>query len=189
MATIPNRIAAQWWVVLVRALVAIAFGILIFAAPLHAVAALIIVFGAYAFVDGILNVVTALRFAHPDSGNWWAILAQGIVGIAIGLVTFFLPGLTAATLGLLFAFWSILTGAFEVVAAFRLRKNVPGEIFLIISGILSILIGVWLAANPAFALLAATWLIGFYALLAGFSLVALAFRLRSLHVRDAQRAA
>lgn len=181
-----SRIAAHWWVPLVRGIVAVIFGVIIFAHPLSSVFAFVVLFGAFAFVDGILNIMTALRFAHPDSGRWWASLAEGIIGVLIGIVTFFVPGLTAVTLGLLIAAWAIVTGVLEIVAAFRLRRDVPGEIFLILAGVLSVVVGMWLIVFPVAGLLALTWLIAAYAIVGGIALIVLAFRLRSMGSRAAR---
>jgi len=103
---------------------------------------------------------------------------QGIIGIAIGLITFFLPGLTAVTLGYLVGIWAIVTGVLEVVAAFRLRRDVPGEIFLFIAGALSFIVGIWLVAFPIAALIALVYLLAIYAIVGGIALIVLAFRLR-----------
>jgi uncharacterized membrane protein HdeD (DUF308 family) len=172
------QLAAHWWIPLVRGIVAILFGVVIFAFPFSALGLFVIFFGAFVFADGVLNIFTALRFAHPSSGNWWMVIVQGLFGIGIGVVTFFWPGLTAATLGTLVALWAVVTGILEIVAAFKLRQNVAGEVFLIISGVLSVIIGLWLFLFPIVALLALTWLIGAYSIVGGVALIALAFRLR-----------
>jgi uncharacterized membrane protein HdeD (DUF308 family) len=166
---------------LVRGLIAIVFGIVLFAFPISAVAALVILFGAYAFVDGVLVIVQAFRFAHPDTGRWWWLLAQGIAGILIGVITFFYPGITAGTLAILIAFWAIITGGFEIGAAIRLRRDVPGEIFLIVSGVLSIVLGALLFLFPLAALLTVVWLLAAYSIIAGVALIALALRLRGMN--------
>ncbi|MBC5798635.1 MAG: HdeD family acid-resistance protein [Candidatus Eremiobacteraeota bacterium] len=173
------RITSHWWVPLLRGVVAVIFGVVILLYPISSIFVLVVLFGAFMFVDGILNVVTALRFAHPDTGHWWAILVQGIVGIAIGLITFFLPGLTAITLGFLVGIWAIITGVLEVVAAFRLRRDVSGEIFLFIAGVLSFIVGIWLVAFPVAALVALVYLLAIYAIVGGIALIVLAFRLRA----------
>jgi uncharacterized membrane protein HdeD (DUF308 family) len=171
-------IAAHWWIPLIRGIVALLFGAVIFAFPFPAIGVFVIFFGAFVFADGVLNIFTSLRFAHPKSGSWWMVLVQGIVGVAIGVATFLWPGLTAATLGTLVALWAVVTGVLELAAAIRLRQNVPGEYFLIISGVLSIVVGGWLFIFPIVGLLALTWLIGAYAIFGGVALIALAFRLR-----------
>jgi len=176
-----SSLTLHWWMPLVRGLIAIVFGIVLFAFPISAVAALVILFGAYAFVDGVLVIVQAFRFAHPDTGRWWWLLAQGIAGILIGVITFFYPGITAGTLAILIAFWAIITGGFEIGAAIRLRRDVPGEIFLIVSGVLSIVLGALLFLFPLAALLTVVWLLAAYSIIAGVALIALALRLRGMN--------
>jgi uncharacterized membrane protein HdeD (DUF308 family) len=179
-----RTVTNHWWVFLLRGLVAVLFGIFAFVFPVSTAAAFVIIFGAYALVDGVLTIVTALRAAHPDSGRWWWLLVEGIVGIAVGVLTFFEPGITALALGFLVAGWAIATGIFEVAAAFRMRKDVPGEILFFVTGLLSIALGVILAIHPFTGLLAAVYLIGAYAILAGVVLTALAFRLRARRSHD-----
>jgi len=175
-----QSLTSHWWLVLLRGLVAFAFGVLAFIYPLPAAAAFVILFGAFALVDGLLVAVSALRFAHPDRGQWWAMLLQGIVGIGIGAVTFFYPNITWIALGYLVAVWAIATGIFGIGAAIRMRQDVPGEIFLFFVGLLSIAAGIVLAMSPVLALVAWVWVIAIYACVAGVALVALSFRLRSL---------
>jgi len=163
-----------------RGLVAVAFGVVAFLYPISTAAAFVIIFGAYALVDGLLTIVAALRLAHPDRGRWWAMLLQGIIGVAAGVFTFFWPFVTAWALGLLVAVWAIATGVFEIGAGVRLRKDVPNEILLILVGILSLALGVFLATRPFAALLASVFVIGAYALVAGVVLIVLSFRLRGL---------
>lgn len=177
-----TRVYAHWWAPLIRGIVSILFGIAIWIFPQSSVYAVVIFFGAFAFVDGTLNIVTAVRFAHPETGRWWAILVQGIVGIAIGVITFLNPAITAATLGFLVAIWAVITGVLEIVAAIRLRQDVPGELLLFLVGGLSLVVGIWLFAHPIVAVLYLTWLIAFYAIFGGIALVALAFRLKSKHL-------
>ena len=110
-----SSLTLHWWMPLVRGLIAIVFGIVLFAFPISAVAALVILFGAYAFVDGVLVIVQAFRFAHPDTGRWWWLLAQGIAGILIGVGVCLLP--FAETIPLAFAvmaFVGICSGIFVV---------------------------------------------------------------------------
>jgi len=177
-APVPSSLTSHWWMPLLRGLLAIVFGAVLFAFPISAVAALVILFGAFALVDGILAIVQALRFAHPNSGRWWWLLAQGAAGILIGVVTFFYPGITAGTLALLIAAWAVITGGFEIATAIRLRRDVPGEIFLIVAGLLSIVLGALLFLFPLAALLTVVWLLAAYSIIAGAALIALALRLR-----------
>jgi uncharacterized membrane protein HdeD (DUF308 family) len=180
LAPTVQNIASHWWVPLVRGVISIAFGIVLFAYPISAVGVFVLFFGAFAFVDGVLAIVQALRFAHASSGRWWLQLLSGVAGIIIGVITVVYPAITALTLALFIAAWAIVTGVFEIGAGIRLRKDVPGEIFMIAAGLLSIVLGGVLFLFPLAALLAWVWVVATYALIAGFVLIMLAFRLRSL---------
>ena len=156
---------------------AILFGLLTLVVPGLTLAALVLLFGAYALVDGIFNIVAAIR-RRPDGPPWWALLLEGLVGVAAGLVTFLLPGLTAATLVYIIGAWAIITGVLEIVAAVRLRQQLTGEWWLVLSGVLSVVFGVLVMLRPAAGALAIVLWIGAYAIVFGALLLALAFRLR-----------
>ena len=175
----PILSGIHWWALALRGVFAILFAILTFAVPGLTLAVLVILFGAYAFVDGIVAIVSAVRAAHGH-GRWGAFLVEGIVGIIAGLVAFFLPLPTLAVLIYMVAAWAIVTGVLEIAAAFRLRRHVRGEWLLVLAGIASVIFGILVFVAPiAGALVIALWL-GAYALLFGILLIALSFRLRSL---------
>jgi len=174
-----QKITAHWWLFLIRGIIAILFGITAFAYPGITAAIFVFLFAGYVAADGILTLVAAVRFSHPESGRWWWMLIQGVLGIAIGVITILYPYVTAFALGILVAVWAIATGLTEIAAAWRLRKDIPNEIFLIVVGVLSVLVGIYLSIFPAVALLSLVWVIAFYAIFAGILLIALAFRLRS----------
>ncbi|MGP6158013.1 MAG: HdeD family acid-resistance protein [Vulcanimicrobiaceae bacterium] len=178
-----HRIAEHWYIPLIRALIAILFGVIVLVHPVAAVATFVLLFGAFAFADGIVSIVSAFRFAQPSTGRWWWMLAQGVVGILVGLIAFFWPISAAWALSILIAAWAFSTGVLELGAAFRLRRDVPGEIFLAISGVLSILLGIAFVILPGAALLTLVFVVGFYAIVAGVALVVLSIRLRSLMSR------
>lgn len=177
-----HRLASHWWVVLVRGLIGIAFGIFALIYPAATVLAFVVLFAAFAFVDGLFVLVAALRFPHPEGGRWWWMLLQGIAGIAIGVLTYLWPGITLLALALLIAAWAIVTGVLEIGAAFNLRREIAGEILLIIAGVLSILLGLAFAVFPGLGLLFSVYFFAAYALIAGVALVALSFRIRNLRV-------
>ena len=180
MDTVVNAdtLAHNWWAVLFRGIVAVVFGVVTFAAPGISLAVLVLLFGAYAFVDGIFGIASALR-RRGESDHWGLLLLEGMAGIAAGVVTMFWPGLTAFVLLYLIAAWAIVTGAFEVAAAIRLRKIISGEWLLVLSGLASVGLGALLVAYPGPGALAFVLWIGAYAAVAGVLLIALAFRLRS----------
>ncbi len=171
-------IAKNWWSLALRGLVAILLGILTFALPGITVSALVLLFGAYALVDGILNLAGAWRRSRLHE-RWGALLIEGLVGVIVAIITFAWPAITAFALVIVIATWAIVTGIFEITAAFRLRKHIAGEWLLALIGVVSILFGALLLAAPLTgALVIALWF-GGYAVVFGILLLALAFRLRS----------
>ena len=173
-------LARNWGAIAIRGVAAILFGVLTFVVPGLTLTALVLLFGAYALVDGMFNIIAAVRRRAGDP-PWWLLLLEGIVGVTAGVVTFVLPALTAATLVYIIAAWAIVTGVLEIVAAIRLRKEVKGEWLLILNGALSLLFGAVLLALPGAGLLVIVWWIGAYAIVFGILLIALAFKLRGRH--------
>jgi uncharacterized membrane protein HdeD (DUF308 family) len=171
-----HELARNWGWIALRGVLAILFGIIAVASPGSAFAALVILFGAYAFVDGIFALVALLRGAGKD--RFWVLVLEAIVGIGIGVLTVARPAATALALLYYVGIWAILTGILEVVAAIRLRKEITGEFWLGLAGVLSIAFGVLLFATPEAAALALTLWIGAYAIVFGVMLLLLAFRLR-----------
>ncbi len=169
----------NWWIVLLRGVLAIVFGVLAVIWPDITLLALVTLYGAYALVDGGFGIAAAIFGGDATRGNRLWLVLGGILGITAGVATFVWPAITALTLLYLIAAWAIVTGAFGILAAVQLRKTMRGEWAMIGSGILSILFGVLLIIWPASGALAVTWLIGVYALLFGVLLCVLAFRLRN----------
>ena len=182
METLEGRIVGMfhrgWWMLLLRGIAAILFAVLTWFNPGISLAALVILFGAYAFVDGIIAIVMAFR-GRKFAGNWWVMLLAGLVGIGVGVVTFLSPGITALALLYYIAFWAIVTGLLEVMVAIRLRKEISNEWLLVLAGIASIAFGVLLAARPGAGALAVLSIIAAFAFVFGILLVVLAFRARS----------
>jgi uncharacterized membrane protein HdeD (DUF308 family) len=170
-----NDLARHWWVIGLRGLAAIIFGILAFVWPGMTLAVLVLLFGAYALVDGILDIIVAVR---GDAPHRVMLVVEGVVGILAGLAAFAWPGLTALVLLYIIAFWAIVTGVLEIVEAIRLRRAISNEWALIIGGVLSVLFGIVLLAAPGTGALAVVFIIGAYAVIFGIALLGLAWRLR-----------
>ncbi len=174
-----DSLSHNWWVVVLRGLAGMTFGLVTFFAPGISLAALVLVFGAYAFADGVLAIISAIRRERPGD-RWWMFLLEGIAGIAAGVVTLIWPGITALVLLYVIAAWALVTGVLEIAVAIRLRKAIKGEWLLILSGILSVALGVMLVLWPGPGALALVIWIGAYAFVFGALLLALGLRLRSL---------
>jgi uncharacterized membrane protein HdeD (DUF308 family) len=174
LSTILQR---YWWMILIRGILAILFGILVFTWPGITLLSLVLVFGAYALVDGIANVVTAIG-GRREQEHWWVLLLLGLAGVALGVLTFLNPGITALVLLFYIAVWAIVTGLLQIVAAIRLRKEIEGEFWLALAGAASVALGVLLIARPGEGALAVLWIIGAYAILFGVVLLILAFKAR-----------
>jgi uncharacterized membrane protein HdeD (DUF308 family) len=170
-----EMLSRKWWVVALRGVLAIGFGIVALLYPGITLLALALVFGAYTFLDGVFAIGAA--FGHGGREAVWYVL-DGIFGIAVGLATFFYPNITAQALVYLIGLWAILTGIFEVVAGFELP--VSRDWLLALAGAASIVFGVLVFVNPGSGALAIVWLIAVYALVFGVTLLALGIRLRGL---------
>jgi uncharacterized membrane protein HdeD (DUF308 family) len=172
-----NTLARNWWALSLRGVLAIAFGIIALMWPGLTLGVLILLFGVYAFVDGILAIVSAVRAARRHA-RWWPVAFEGMLGIAAGVIAFLVPRAAAWAVILTVSVWALITGVLEIVAAVRLRKLVRGEWMLGLSGLLSIIVGLLLLVWPATGLLALVWMLAFYAILYGALLLALSIRLR-----------
>jgi uncharacterized membrane protein HdeD (DUF308 family) len=173
-----DALARNWWLILLRGVLSIAFGVLAFVWPGITLFTLVILYGAFAFVDGVVSLVAAVRGGTP-APRWWLALV-GVFGIAAGLLTLFWPQITALVLLLFIAAWAIVTGILEIVGAIRLRHEIEGEWWLIASGVLSVTFGVLLVLWPGAGALAMVLVIGSFAILLGILLIGFALRLRKL---------
>lgn len=171
-------LAKNWWSLVIRGLVAILLGIVTFAWPGITVAALVLVFGAYALLDGVFSLIGAWRAVRSHE-RWGALVFEGIAGIITAALTVLWPAITALALVYIVAAWALVTGCLEIAAAVRLRQYVSREWLLILSGIASIIFGIFTLLVPVIGALAIAMVIGVYAMVFGVLLIALGFRLRS----------
>jgi uncharacterized membrane protein HdeD (DUF308 family) len=173
-----TTLAAQnWGMFVLRGVLALAIGVLAFAAPAPTLAALILVFAAYAIVDGILAIAFG---AVAPGGTRWLLVIGGILAIAVGVYTLVSPQVTAVALVLLIGVFAIVRGVAEAGTAIWLRNVIESAWLYVLSGIVSIVFGAFLIVAPGDGALAVVYLIGFYALFAGVMYVAIGLRLRGL---------
>ena len=169
----------NWWVIALRGLMGIVVGIIAFVMTLPTMIAIDWLFGAYAFLDGLFNLVSVWRQGRDRP--WWAMALEGVLGIGVGITSFIWPGITALALVYLVAAWALVTGVLEIVAAIRLRKEIKGEWMLALSGVLSLSLGVLFAIAPDAGAVSLVWLWGAYTAAFGILLIWLSFRLRARH--------
>lgn len=186
LVTDVNGFASNWWIILLRGVATILVGLFLIWVPALSLAGLVLVFGAFAFVDGILALVTAIG-KRRQSNRWGAVVLEAAAGIGIGILTFLWPGVTLIALVYLIAAWAIITGAFELTAAVKLRKVIVGEWLLGLSGIASIVFGILIWLFPGAGAIVLTIWLGAYAIVFGVLLTILGLRLRSWVKREAPR--
>lgn len=169
----------SWWILIIRGVAAILFGVVAFIWPGLTGLVLVVAFGAYAVVDGVFAVVMGIsRLGHSSRG--WAFLVEGLLGIGVGATALLLPNVLAVALIYLIAAWAVITGIFEIVSAVQLRKEITNEWALGVGGLLSILFGLLVMFQTATGGLALVWILGGYAIAFGILLIVVGIRLRGV---------
>jgi uncharacterized membrane protein HdeD (DUF308 family) len=170
-------LARNWWAFVIRGAAAVLFGLLALALPGTAMLSLVLVFSAYAAVDGVFAITAALRAAQAHE-RWGFLALEGVVDILAAIVAFAWPGLTVILFVTVIAVWALLTGCLLLVAGFRVDAD-HGRVWMIFAAITSILFGMSLLVAPLVGALVLTWWIGAYALIFGGAMLVLALRLRA----------
>jgi uncharacterized membrane protein HdeD (DUF308 family) len=176
---LPDELAAKWWAFALRGLAAIVFGVLAIVVPGLTLIALVLLFAAYAIADGLFGLIAGFR-ARAGSPDWWIILA-GIASVLVGVLALIWPGPMTFALLVFIGSWAIVTGVFEIAAAYRFRDRLRNEWLMALDGFVSIAFGLFILVAPGAGALALVWLIGAYAIASGIVLLALAVRLYQRH--------
>jgi len=177
-----ERATSHWYLFLIRGLLLLIVGVIALSVPGITALTLGILFAAYVFVSGIAGIVMATRMSHEGS-RWGWMLFGGIVSVLFGAVALVFPALALLYLSFIVAIWAILIGIAEIGSAWQLRPHLPGEWLWVIAGVLSVVFGLVVFAEPAAGLFFIVYAAAFYAILAGITFVVLAFRLRAQHGR------
>jgi uncharacterized membrane protein HdeD (DUF308 family) len=176
-----DRMSRDWWIIALQGAAAVVFGVLALVWPGITLLALVLLFAAYAVVDGVLAIIRGVRRAGDGGGgggpDWWRVV-YGLVGIAAGVIAFAVPGITAFALLVVIAAWAIVSGGIELMAAYQLRDVLRREWLLALDGVISILFGLVLIVFPGAGALAVVWLIGAFAIVTGVITIMVAFRMR-----------
>lgn len=175
---ISATLGRNWWAVVLRGVIAIIFGVIALFWPQVTILSLVIVFAAYALVDGVLSIIASVR-AMASHERWALLLLEGIVDIIAAAVAVAWPGMTVIVFVYILAAWAIVTGILALGTGFRLHVN-HGRWWLIIGGLISVIYGILLLFEPVLGAVVLTWWLGAYAIVFGVMLIVLGFRLRSV---------
>lgn len=175
----------NWWMLVVRGVLACLFGVIVILSPGIALTVMVLLWGAYALVDGVFALIAGFR-GREQNKNWWVTVLEGVIGIAAGIVAFLYPGITVLVLLYIIAAWAIITGILEIAAAIRLRREIQGEIWLGLTGVFSILFGILLILFPGTGILSLLWLVAIYAFMFGIAMIVLGFRVRGMNNQRGQ---
>ena len=175
-------LARNWWAAALRGVCAILIGSIAIFAPAVTLVALVMIFAAYSLVDGVFAIVLAIRGARQHE-RWGWLALNGVLSIAAAAVALFYPAITAIFFGILFGVWALISGATSIAAALQLNSD-HGRWALLITGLIGLFFGFWAVWDVNVGMLALSYLVGFQALLAGFALLALAYRLRTRNADD-----
>ena len=163
---------------LFRGLAAIVFGVLTLVWPKLTILALVLLFGIFAIISGITAVAAALQ--NREEHGWGLLLFEGILWILVGVVALVWPGITALAFLYLLAAWAIITGILELIAPLSFPMSFGRGALMVLAGLVSIVFGILIAAQPASGLLAVVWLIGIYAIVVGVLYIVAYFEARSV---------
>ena len=177
MPQVTRQLASNWWALALRGVLSILVGVLALTKPGATLAALVLLIGAYMFVDGVFAIMASLRGMRRGD-RWGWMLVEGILGSVAGIIVFRTPATGALVLLWLVAFWAITHGIAEIAAGIKLRKIIDNEWLLIIAGVLSLALGIYVLMRPGVGLLLLVTWVGVYALFAGILMLMLSFKIR-----------
>jgi uncharacterized membrane protein HdeD (DUF308 family) len=181
-----NQAASHyWWVYLLRGILSVILGALALLLPGITFTTLVVLLGAYMLAGGILSIVAAVS-ERRTMRSWGWYVFTGIISLIAGLLVFYNPFAAGTALIYLFAFWTLLAGIAEIATAIRLRKQIEGEGWYILLGILTIAFSLLILVNPAVGALTLSFMFGIFALVSGIMLLSLAIRLRKRHARTGE---
>jgi uncharacterized membrane protein HdeD (DUF308 family) len=162
--------------ILLQGLAAITFGVLAIFLPTTALRGMIVIFGLYAIVDGVLALLSMARATETTYGPRWMRGLQGVTGIVIGIVALVWPLVTFLTLLYLVALWAIIIGVLRIMGAVILRRGVERRWLLLVTGAIALIFGLAVVIRPEVGASSIMTIIGFFAVIYGVSLIALGMR-------------
>jgi len=168
----------MWWLLALKGVFAIIFGILILAWPAITIEIVIMLYGAFALIGGVFSMIIGL-FSIGKNSSWWVLFLEGILGFVVGGIILKWPLITLLFLIIIIAFWAILSGIIQIITAIFVRQQMKNEWLLGLSGLVSLFFGLILLSWPISGIIVLSWLVGFYALLIGIFLVVFGFQVKA----------
>ena len=168
----------SWWSLMIRGIVAVIFGILALTAPTKTLDFLVMLFGIFVLVVGLVATIGAIMH-RKESENWWLILIPGLAGIVIGIISIAMPEVTTTIVIYLIAIWALISGLGQIYSAMKIRKDVEGEWMPILIGVISVVLGIILFVMPREVAGTVMWLVGLFVLVLGILWLIMGFRVRS----------
>lgn len=173
-----KNLAKMWWLLALKGVFAILFGILILAWPGLTIGVLVIIYGVFALVGGILSMIISL-FSIGKYSNWWVMFLEGVLGFIVGGIVLKWPAISLLLLVIIIGIWVIISGIAQIITAFFVRQQIKNEWLMALSGLISLLFGLLLFSWPISGIIVLSWLIGFYALLLGIFLIVFGFQVKT----------
>jgi uncharacterized membrane protein HdeD (DUF308 family) len=168
--------ADKWWTFVLRGVLAILFGILAWQYPGLTLILLMLFVGAFWVIDGLLGLFSVMG---GEGNKLWGLL-YAFITIVAGVYVMTRPGISAIALAIVIGIWAIIKGFSEIAIAFRLRKEIEGEFFMILSGLIAVLFGFFLVFRPGNGALAIVMIIAIFAIVQGILAILLGFKLKGL---------
>jgi len=168
----------QWWALIVRGVLAILFGIAAITWPRVTLVVLLALFAAFALADGITSLIAAVR-----TRSWGWVFFGGLVSVAVGILTLMWPGAATFALVLLIGAWAIVRGIFDIATGIALRREIRYEWLLILTGVVSIIFGAFIAFFPVAGVFALIGIVAGFAIAIGVLLIAAGIMERRLQRR------
>ena len=173
-----ERLQKKWWLVLLRGIFAIIFGLIALLSPGIVLVTLLLYFGIIAVFSGFFLIIEGIAVKSDDRGMR---ILEGILYLIFGLLFIFMPGFVFASAMYFIAFWAILAGIFQIITAIRLRKEIQNEWLAILYGVLTLIFGILVLFNILAGAQALVMVFGIYALIAGLLLIGLSFKIKGLN--------
>ena len=173
-----KNLAKMWWLLALRGVFAILFGIVILAWPALTIEVLVIIYGVFALVGGILSMIIGL-FTIGKYSNWWVMFLEGVLGFIVGGIVLKWPAISLLLLVVIIGLWAIISGIIQIITAIFVRQEIKNEWLMGLSGLISLLFGLVILSWPISSIIVVSWLIGFYALLLGIFLIVFGFQIKT----------